>query len=37
MIMNASIASFYIVIGTFDSLVTFIGIVLNSYLVKKKV
>lgn len=26
MIMNTCIASFYIVIGTFDSLVTFIGI-----------
>ena len=30
MIMNASIASFYIIIGTFDGLVTFIGTVLNS-------
>lgn len=26
MVMNASIASFYIMIGTFDTLVTFIGI-----------
>ena len=33
MIMNSCIASFYIIIGTFDSLVTFIGIVLYIYLV----
>ena len=34
--MNASIASLYIIIGTFDSLVTFIGTVLNSSMVKTK-
>lgn len=33
MIMNACIASFYIFIGTFDSLVTFIGTVLSSDMV----
>ena len=37
MIMNASIASFYIMIGTFDSLVTFIGMTHDSYKVDTQV
>ena len=36
MTMNACIASFYIIIGTFDSLVTFIGKALHLYMVKIK-
>ena len=37
MIMNAGIASFYILIGTFDSLVTFIGMIQDSYQVDRQV
>ena len=37
MIMNASIASFYIMIGTFDTLVTFIGMIHDSYQVDTQV
>ena len=36
MMMNTCIASFYIIIGTFDSLVTFIGTVHPSLIIKTK-
>ena len=37
MVMNASFASFYIMIGTFDTLVTFIGMIDDSYQVDRHV